>query len=202
MNTFRFVILLSSVILLFNGCKKNEAKPQGPLIINGDIEQKLEGWGFNYVQGWGFKYVSPIKTNINGYEYNFTAEAAASPQYSLKINSNQVKNSSSFCYYTQDVIPTGLVPVGAKLTLKVRIKTVNLKGNGIALVLQGDGDGKLVFFETTEGKTAITDVKEFTEYSVTVDSYPDKVDKLKIFLVYLANTTGTVYFDDISLTAK
>lgn len=76
-------------------------------------------------------------------------------------------------------------------------------GNACFLsTFQGDGDGKLVFFETTEGKTAITDVKEFTEYSVTVGSYPDEADKLKFFLVYLANTTGTVYFDDIPLTAK
>ncbi|MBO0939615.1 hypothetical protein J2I47_23900 [Fibrella sp. HMF5335] len=194
MHLLRCSVLVLSVALLFNACKKEEAQPQAPLVTNGDIEQKYQGWFFNFS--------TPNQANPNGYDQGFTAESAASPQYSLKINCNTVKNDSAFCYYGQQNIPIKDIPVAAKLTLKAKIKTVNMKGSGVSLVIRGDKDGKTAFFMTTQGKMSINDVKEFTEYSVTVDSFPGNVDNLLFFLVYLPKTTGSVYFDDVSLTVN
>lgn len=120
----------------------------------------------------------------------------------MKINCNQVKNDSAYCYFGQQHIATANIPIGAKLTLKAKIKTVNLKGNGLALDIRGDKNGKPVVFVTTQGKVTINGTKDFTEYSVTLDSYPGGIDNLLIFMEYLRGTTGYVYFDDVSLTVN
>lgn len=194
MKSFSLLSLLFlSLALLINSCKKEEAQPQTPLIANGTVEQGFQGWFFNYD--------TQHPTNPNGYDYGFTAEAASSPRNSLKVNCNQVKNDTAFCYYGQQKISTATIPIGAKVTLKAKIKTV-LKGNGVSLAIRGDKDGKSVFFATTQGKTSITGTQEFTEYSAVVDSYPGNVDNLLIFLVYLPGTTGYVYFDDVSLVVN
>jgi len=184
--------LLLSSILLVTACKQ-EAQPQAPLITNGDIEQDFKGW----FVGYDFQH----PTNPNGYASGVTAAAASSPQHSLIINCNQAKNNSAFCYYGQDKINTSAISIGAKLTLNVKIKT-NLKGQGVSLVIRGDKENKQVLFASTAGKTLITGTQEFTEYSVVVDSYPGNIDNLLIFLVYLPNTTGYVYFDDVSLVVN
>lgn len=67
-------------------------------------------------------------------------------------------------------------------------------------MLRGDKGEKTAFFVSTEGKIAITGTKEFTEYNVTLDSFPGNIDNLVFFLVYHPKTTGSVYFDDVSLT--
>ncbi|ADB41366.1 hypothetical protein [Spirosoma linguale] len=193
MKAVHLLLSLLILTLLVNSCKKEDAQPQTPLLPNGDVEQKFQSWFFNYD--------TRNPTNPNGYDFGFTSEAASSPQYSLKINCNAIKNDTTFCYYGQQKIVTDNIPIGAKLTLKAKIKTV-LVGNGVSLAIRGDKNGKAAFFATTEGKTAITGTKDFTEYSVVLDSYPGNIDNLQIFMVYLPKTTGYVYFDDVSLTVN
>jgi len=193
MKAICLLLSLFGLVLLVNSCKKEEAQPQAALLPNGNVEQKLQNWFFNYD--------TRNPTNPNGYAFGYTSEAATSPQYSLKINCNAVKNDTTFCYYGQERIATDNIPIGAKLTLKAKIKTV-LLGNGVSLVIRGDKNGQKVVYTTTEGKTAITGTKDFTEYSVVLDSYPGNIDNLLIFLVYLPKTTGYAYFDDVSLTVN
>ncbi|GAB3037757.1 hypothetical protein [Spirosoma pulveris] len=196
MNHFRLLpaILLLACTWAISACKKEELPAQKPLLTNGDIEQKI--------QGWSFGYDTPHPTNPNGYAFGFTSEAASSPQYSLKINCNQVRNDSAFSYYVQNSISMSTIPVGAKLTLKAKIKTA-LVGQGVSIAIRGDkGNAYGVFFVTTQGKTPITGTQEFTEYSVVLPSYPGGIDNLLVYLVYLPKTTGSVYFDDLSLTVN
>lgn len=188
------LLILLILAWVLSACKQEETQPLTPLVTNGNVEQKFDGWFFNY-------NLSNPK-NPNGYDFGFTSEAAASPQYSLKINCNQVKNDSAYCYFGQQRIATTNIPTGAKLTLRAKIKTVNIKGNGLALDIRGDKNEKPVVFVTTQGKVAIGGTKDFTEYSVTLDSYPGGIDNLLIFMEYLPGTTGYVYFDDISLTVN
>ena len=196
MKPLRLMFLIPVVAIMgaMIACKKEEVSVQTPLITNGNIEQKI--------QGWRFGYDTPNPTNPNGYDYGFTAEAASSPQYSLKINCNQVKNDTAYSYYVQNSIPMSTIPVGARLTLKAKIKTA-LVGQGVAIALRGDkGTKSGVFFVTTQGKTPITGTQEFTEYSVELPSFAGGIDNLLVFLVYLPKTTGYVYFDDVSLIAN
>lgn len=196
MKSLRLIFLIPIVVIIWalSACDKEDVKLQGPLLNNGDIEQKI--------QGWSFGYDTPNPTNPNGYAYGFTSEAASSPQYSLKINCNQVKNDTAFSYYVQNSIPMSTIPVGAKLTLKAKIKTA-LVGQGVSIAIRGDKGNKYgVFFVTTQGKTPITGTQDFTEYSIELPSFPSGIDDLLVFLVYLPKTTGYVYFDDVSLTVN
>ena len=197
MNTIRTFLALLTLATLFGACKKEEAQPQVQLVQNGNVEQKIQNWFFNYD-------AANLK-NPNGFDFGFTAEAASSPQYSLKINCNTVKSESAFCFYGQ-TLATPTIATGAKVTLNASIKTVNLKGKGVSIALRGDklvnGQNTQVFFTTTQGKASITGTDEFKTYSVTLDSYPGNVDTLIIFLVYLPETTGAVYFDDVSLAVN
>ena len=97
------------------------------------------------------------------------------------------------------------IPTGAKLTLKAKIKTVNLQGKGVSLAMIGyqsfRNDVKTVFSTSTE-KTPITGTSEFKEYTATLDQYPGNIDYISIYLFYLPKTTGVAYFDDITLTVN
>lgn len=189
----KFFLTLSviSICLVLDSCKKNESEPETALVKNGNVEQKFEGWNF---------FDTSISGGSSAYAMGFTDEAASSPRYSLKINCNEARSDTAFSYFGQHNISTAGIPIGAKITLKAKVKTVDIKGEGISIALRGDKARKIVFFETTENKAKITGTKDFTEYTATLNSYPGDIDDLMIFLVYLPGTTGQVYFDDISLT--
>jgi len=184
-----FILLVITIL----SCKKNDATlTPSELTNNGNIEKNFESWFF------GFDVPHP--KNPNNYTYGFTEEFAASPKNSLKINCNKVTNDTAFCFYSQ-TIPTTNLKVGSKLTLKVKIKTLNMVGEGVSIAIRGDGANlPSVFFKTTQGVTQITGNQDFKEYSVSLDSYAGNANQIFIFLVYLPKTTGSVYFDDVSLT--
>ena len=57
-----------------------------------------------------------------------------------------------------------------------------------------------VFFYTTQGTTLISGNEPWERYSVEmIETIPEEVTKIYVFLVLLNNTKGEVYFDDISL---
>lgn len=188
-------LLFILVVITTLSCKKNNNTAVAPseLTNNGDIENGFKNWFF------GFDDFHP--KNPNNYTFGFTEEFAASPKNSLKINCNKVTNDTAFCFFSQ-TIPTTNIRVGAKLTLKVKIKTLNVVGQGISIAIRGDkiGTKQSVFFKTTQGITTITGNQDFKEYSVSLESYTGDANQIFIFLVFLSKTTGSVYFDDVSLT--
>ncbi|WP_157634565.1 hypothetical protein [Spirosoma panaciterrae] len=194
------LITLLSITLLFNACKKEEATPQAPvnLVKNGDMESYP--W-----QDWVPYFGYNLTSNPNGYTNAYTLEAATSGTHSIKASCTSVKNDSTFYMFVQQFFPQTL-KVGDKLTLKAKIKTDNLAGQGVSLVIRGDqivnGKSNMVFFTTSQGKTVINGTGAFKEYAVTLDSYPGTADYISVYLIYLPQTTGTVYFDDVSLTAN
>jgi len=203
MKAFPVLPLMIALMSLFNACKKGEdVQPPVQLIINGDIEQTPS---LTRSRGdWLFGYYYNLTSNPNGYKAAHTTEAAASGTHSLKIVCDGVKNDTTFCFFEQDIVPT-TIAVGSKLTLKAKIKTRDLKGQGVALAMIGykqiGNKNTIVFFPTTE-KTPITGTNEFKEYTVTVDSYPGNIDIIAVHLFYLPKTTGIVYVDDFSLAAN
>lgn len=197
---FLFALLLP---LLFSACKKNDdVQPPSQLITNGDMEQQP-----SFVQSrldWLFGYYYNLTSNPNAYKADYTSEAAASGAHSLKISCNTIKNDTTFCFYEQDVATTSIA-TGVKLTLKAKIKTANLQGQGVALAMIGykqiGNKNTIVFFPSTE-KTPITGTGDFKEYTVTLDSYPGNIDVIAVHLFYLPKTTGTAYLDDVSLAVN
>lgn len=200
-TTILFALLITSFALL-NGCKKNEPQVQSidNVVTDGDFESSP-------YQDWTSSPYRAATTNPNNYSVVYSTEAASSPSHSIKVSLTASSNDSTFHIF-QQVINTiaRSIPTGAKLTLKVKIKTVNLQGNGVSLVVGGNqgADGKYAptFYSSTEGKTLIVGTNDFKEYSLTVDALPANTTSLYVALFYLPKTTGTVYYDDVSLSVN
>lgn len=194
------LLLLLTAGLLINACKKEEAQPQTPtnLVRNGDME--TYPWN-DWIPYFGYN----ITSNPNGYINEYSIEAASSGTHSIKATCTTVKNDTTFIVFYQLISPESF-KVGDKLTLKAKIKTVNVVGKGISLVIRGDkvvnGKSTVPFFATTQGTTQITGNSDFKEYTITSDAYPGNLDYITLYLIYLPQTTGTAYFDDVSLTIK
>lgn len=188
---FLALLVLAS---FFISCKKDEATPVVEFLKNGNLEGGFQNWSF------GLDNNNP--TNPNGFTTSLSKEFASSPVNSLKINCDAVVNPSAFCVYYQS-FPTTDIKTGSKLTLKAKVKGVNLSGQGVSLFFRGDKQGAPnIFSRTTQGITPITGNFDFKEFSVSLDSYAGNADIIIVYLVYLSGTTGTVYIDDISLTSN
>lgn len=194
--TFLISILLLTTLLINSCSKTKEVQPQTQLLPNGDLEQ-------DPTKQWSLNYRDNLTGNPNKYRGEYSSEAAASGTHSLKITCDTIRNDTTHCYFLQQITP-GSLATGAKLTLKTKIKTVNLKGTGLTIVLFGyktyNTGSKVIFSAFTP--VPATGTTDFTEYSVVQDKYPGGVDYIYVALFYEAKTTGTAYFDDIFLTAN
>ncbi|WP_460940073.1 hypothetical protein [Spirosoma humi] len=190
-----FATILLLTTLLFNSCNTKDVQPQAQLLPNGDLEQDPS-------KQWSLNFRDNLTGNPNKYRAEYSTEASASPTHSLKISCDTIRNDTTHCYLLQQITP-GSLATGAKLTLKTKIKTVNLKGTGLTMVLFGyktyNTGSKVVFSSFTPIPAKGT--TDFTEYTVVQDKYPGGVDYIYVALFYEAKTTGGAYFDDIYLTA-
>lgn len=171
---------------LLSSCEKEELVD---LIVNGNVEK-----GMTYPDDWWSndgddKY----NTKWNPLEYY-------SPKRSIVI-STKTADSINIAYWGQSIKDN--LPIGQVVTLKVKIKAA-LDGEGASIVIRGDDNYSLYSraeqFVTTQGESPIIGTFDWTEYSITLDNVDATTIMLTVYLVYLPNTTGEVYFDDISLT--
>jgi hypothetical protein len=119
-----------------------------------------------------------------------------SPSTSLEIISSA---STTFSYWYTTIDPQG-INQSDKLVLTVNIKLRNITEGGVYFALRGDTDARMNFFSTTQGVTSITGTSDFTEYNVTAPYFISTTKKIYIFLMLNGQATGTVNFDDITLT--
>ncbi|MEM6841695.1 MAG: hypothetical protein AAF632_05685 [Bacteroidota bacterium] len=130
------------------------------------------------------------------YEVGLSVEEAYSPRKSLKISS-QNKIEDDFAFWGQSIRSD--IPVGRNLILKAKIKG-KLSGQGVSIAIRTDKGVDRLQFVTTQGDTTISSEFDWTEYSVSLDDISSETDNLLVYLVYLPETSGEVYFDDITLT--
>jgi hypothetical protein len=176
------LIILAFCMLI--SCKKEDKIPT-QLLVNTDLESaNMSVWFSN---GTG--------SDFNAYRTN---EDSFSPSYSLKIERTTL-DYANYWYWGQ--LYEGEMPFGEVLTLTARIKGVNLSGNGISIAIRADADTTYQF-ATTQYMTNISGTFDWAEYSVNLSDLSIDATKIFIFLVYLNSTTGTIYFDDITLTHK
>jgi hypothetical protein len=124
-----------------------------------------------------------------------------SAHHSLSIQAPAGGVTDGFSYWVFSVDPSGIT-TGSELELKVKVKLDNVTTGGVSIVLRGDVGGSQGFFKTTQGVVDIKGTQNFTEYTVSQPYFPAKVSTLYIFLVFFGNSTGTVYFDDVTLINK
>ena len=214
MKTTIVFLSLLGITLLFNSCKKDDAQPQSiaNVLVNGDFESST------VYSDWGTYTGKVSKTKPNSYTIDYSTEASSSPSHSIKVSCAVAQNDSTYQYMQQliytsaDVVAAypgsklTTIPAGSKLTFKVKIKTANIKGNGISIAMGGNyGASKnyaSAFYISTEEKTSITGTNDFKEYTITFDSFPADVYSMYVLIFYLPNTVGTAYYDDASLSVN
>lgn len=185
--------LLIFMTIPFGSCKKDEVKPNevklSDLILNGNAET-----GSTIPNNWW------NSTGQGKYNVTWTDEESFSPTKSLKI-STQKTESSTFAHWAQTF--NGNIPTGTSITLKVKIKG-NLKGTGVSIAIRGDDatsvNGFAKQFATTQGTSPISGIFDWTDYSIKLNTIDPSIQSLTIYLIYLPDTTGNVYFDNVSLT--
>lgn len=213
MKIIRTLIVLLALLTLLHACKKQETQPQSiaNAVINGDFEATP-------YQDWRSDINRNALAKPTSYTVDYTTEAAASPSHSIKVSCNAAFNDSTYHLFQQDYYtaaasssaPTGAkvlaIPAGAKLTMKAKVKTLNMKGEGISIAMGGnygaDKNYASAFFTESRGKAVITGTKDFTEYTITFDSFPANTYSVYVLLFFLPGTTGTAYYDDVSLSVK
>ena len=193
-NILQMLILCLLVISSLSCKKSTPSEPLINLLTNGNIENDIFTWKV---------FFSP-QTNPNTSILEPTEESSFSQKKSLKISCPKVNDNTAFCYFVQDISAANL-KAGSKLTLTAKVKGVNLVGNGVSIALRGDattGGSASRFFKTTQDITPLRGTFDFREVTLSLDSYEGNADRIIVFLLLLPNTIGTVYFDDISLTAN
>ena len=182
--------LLILLLALFASCKKEDSAPT-QFLENGNLE-KYAGSG----QPWYSEGNGP------GFAAGWNAEDYSSPSHSLKIVRTQVPDplDTEFWYWYQTI--TREIPVGKALTLSANIKGVDLNGEGLAIAIRGDSGSTQLQFATTQYTMTINGNFDWTNYTLDLPAVESGVTTLWVFLIYLPNTTGIAYFDDVELTVK
>ena len=85
----------------------------------------------------------------------------------------------------------------------MNIKSVNLDGQGVYIAIRGDDtappSGSAEAFATTQGNEQISGTFDWKKFDVTLDKVPSDIKSLTFYLIYGTKTSGSVFFDDVSL---
>jgi hypothetical protein len=187
-------MLLLIVFMLLSCGKKDEVVPT-QVLLNTDIES-----GGTAPDYW---FNNPGTSGV--YVAKWTDEEASSKNHSLKISAATMQ-TPDFAYWVQTYSQTTLgtkLPVGKDLTLTVKIKGKDLTGQGLSIAIRADNalspTNTGSSFVTTQGGIQINGTFDWKSYTVKMSSLRNDALYVYVFLVYLPGTTGTAYFDDVTL---
>jgi len=188
MKTFKLNLLISLVaIICFTQCKE-EDEPTINLLQNSDIEE-----GSNRPSDW----LLPPNSDQQPFDLSWSDEEAFSPQKALKISNDTENEPEDFSFWAQVVRQN--IPHNRDVTLRTMIKS-NLSGQGVSIAIRTDSKDSRLQFATTQDSISITGNFDWTEYSIKLENVDAETATILIFLLYLEETTGEVYFDDVTLT--
>ena len=136
-----------------------------------------------------------------GFEFSWSTDYSVSPSHSLEITEAGAA-ANAFGFWAQVIRADDYV--AGKLTLSASIMLDGLAGQGIAIAVRADDteqpNGYAEEFATTQGTVEIVGSAGWREYSVTLGYVPPTAKSITVYLIYMPGTSGTVYFDDITLT--
>jgi len=174
-------------LLLLISCKPDEPQPIN-IVVNGDMEA-----GSSTPTGWTYYSGTTAVVGV------WTDKVSRSPSKSLHTSAVVATASYTGLWFLQKC---GDIPHGKTLVLKAMVKG-NLLGAGASVALRGDDDDLSTpsadQFASTQDNTPITGSFDWKEYRVEFTKVEQSISCLRIFLIYLPNTSGDVYFDNVSL---
>lgn len=186
---FGLMVTIFIVGLLFS-CQSLNRYPdkEGVLLRNGSLEN-----GFGTPIGW-WKV-----TNQNRTEWSKNQSYTADRSIAIK----SLKAKDEFSFWAQTIKADSIL--GKTPILKVFIKAEELAGQGAAIAIRCDDtlkpDGNAEIFSTTQNRIKIIGNTDWMEYSVQLNTnISDDIKSVTIYLILLPESSGTVYFDEISLS--
>jgi hypothetical protein len=197
------ICILILILLSVLACKKEETVVEETVIpdqLLGDTDAELlasQFWNSYQVSSTSGQILTGAITT-HGFTIGRIENVSRSPIHSFMISRTTI-NSEYFAYYSQRY--PRQMPVGKNLTLRAYIKGVNLEGEGASLMIECE-DVNLAHVQVadTRGSVSIKGTFDWTAYTVELKNLGSNVTTIFVYLNYLPNTTGTVYFDDITLT--
>jgi hypothetical protein len=162
------------------------------LLLNSDVEE-----GYLWQDTWTTGISVAGDTTI---QFDWTEEESASPSHSLKMSASSFTSEGSFGYWSQIV---GLQPgqyAGATLEFSTSILLDEVLGTGVSILLSAyDESMNPVGAVGTQFAEVIRGSHWWREYSVRLPDLSADAHTLYVYLVYLSETRGAAYFDDIEL---
>jgi hypothetical protein len=185
------IFFLIGIFFMYSSCNEDDEETD-PVPVQMLRNPYMELWKSNDVLYWG-------RLVDGDFELEWTDEEYVSPTHSLKISATS-HTDSTYAAWAQ-ALATG-IPNGNDVKLEIKIKGVDLEGDGVAIALRGDDSVSktVVQFESTDNQVEIKGTFDWTSYTVELNDVEENVDMLLVFLIYMPNTTGTVYFEDAFLT--
>ena len=161
-------------------------RPGMQLLTNGSAENGATGW-------WNAE-AGPNQT------VDITTAHAADGSHSLRITSEAAHRNLS--HWAQTVQVEVDSPVDLELRLQMRMEEVD--GDGIAFVIHGDDtrdlEDTVEVWATTEFDRTYLGSADWQTITLRLTGLTADVEWVRIFLVMGRETTGVVYFDDVTLT--
>lgn len=182
------VLCFVIAVALFS-CDKNDPDPGIDITLNGDMET-----GATYPIGWGF-----APGLVAGHSSYWSTDPVSSGSRSIGISASGPINS--FCHWNQYYGNADKNFSGKSLTFSIKVRGIDLKGQGVSIAMRADAPSGNEFV-STEGRQLILGSFDWTTYEVSIPVVPDDATGVYIFLIFLPNSTGSVYFDDASLRYK
>lgn len=190
MNNIRSLSALFLLSVLIS-CKDDDEDVWPQLLANADIEQGSaapNGWVTNENDGSGLDFV-------------WTDQEASSGSRSLQILKSNDDDTEVWGFWAQ--IYEGDIPHGQDIELSVMIKGNDIQGQGISIAIRADREdlpGSESQFATTQGVIPIDGTFDWRNERLVLNDLEPDVNSILIFLLYLPETTGEVFFDDVALT--
>lgn len=160
-------------------------------ILNPSVEE-----GTDVPSNWYYSEADSLITQQGLWAMNTGFESSRSLKISLS------SESIEYVYWAQTRVARPRN--GKTMILKAQVRADNIVGQGATLILRGDnseepkGEGESL--ATSQGSAKIVGSHDWTEYEVIIEGGMDKnTQSVSIYLAFLPETTGTVYFDEISL---
>ncbi len=168
----------------------SEPTPVPTTMMNGDLESGNDSPDF---------WWAGVSKSSN-FNYEWSTDEHLSPGHSIKISSDE--SEDAFAYWAQTIAAEDLL--NQKIRLTANIKASDLSGNGVYIAIRGDETltpmGSAESFASTQGHVQIDGTFDWKQYSITLNNVPPDTKSLTFYLIFGENTSGTVYFDDLSIT--
>jgi hypothetical protein len=179
-------ILLIAIVLL--GCSKKSDPLPTQLLTNSDMESG---------QSSPYSWIS-YSTGGSNFTEPWTTEEFNSSNHSLAIKSS-TQVPTYYAYWYERFALSNLT--GKNLVLSVKIKCINLSGEGASIAIGAYSDlNQPVQFVSTQNVKPIVGNFDWTTYQVKLPNIDKSVKFVAVFLIMGPENTGTIYFDDASLT--